>query len=207
MAERTLKESARKHFEYSKDEVDERFVDHWEFADDFILAFLNAPGRKGVEVELSVNPRRMRLAVASAYKDIARYKNFHQKDPWSDYLDSVKRAAYLVKWIMQVKPIIVSGPEGDTQSIDNIELDDLEIINELFAIHLFELHLSDEIDKNVALSESKLFELAYDLIYRHISVDGWISVFQLIKDCCHPKLVPGVPFIQKLKIGARSVAT
>lgn len=207
MAARASKESARKHFEYSAEEVDERFIDHWEFADDFIQAFLSAPGRESSDLELTVNPRRMKLAIASAYKDIARYKNFHQDDPWTEYLDSVKRAAYLVKWIMQVKPIIVSDPKGDSQSVENVELDELEIINELFAIHLFELHLSDEINMNVALSENKLFELAYDLIYRHISVDGWISVFQLIKDCCHPKLVRGVPFVQKLKIGPSRAAT
>jgi hypothetical protein len=147
-----------------------------------------------------VNPRRLRLAIASAYKDIARYKNFHQDDPWTERLDCVKRSSYLVKWIVQVKPVTVTGPDGDTQDIENVELDEIEIINELFAIHIYELHLSDEIDKNIALSDDKLFELAYDLIYRHVSVDGWIAVFQLIKDCCSPKIVKGVPFVKKMRL-------
>lgn len=187
-------------FEYSAEEINDRFVDHWEFADDFLAGFLAAPEREDSKLQIEVNPRRLRLAIASAYKDIARYKNFHQDDPWKERLDCVKRSAYLVKWIMQVKPIAVSGLDGDAQDIENAELDEVEIINELFAIHLLELHLSDEIEKNIALSDDKLFELAYDLIYRHISVDGWIAVFQLIKDCCSPKIVKGVPFVKKMRL-------
>ena len=200
MSESAPKVEEKRHFEYSSAEIDDRFVDHWEFADDFIVGFLSAPEREESKLQVDVNPRRLRLAIASAYKDIARYKNFHQDDPWTERLDCVKRAAYLVKWIMQVKPIAVTGIEDTGQDIENSELDEVEIINELFAIHLFELHLSDEIEKNIALSDDKLFELAYDLIYRHISVDGWIAIFQLIKDCCSPKIAKGVPFVKKMRL-------
>jgi hypothetical protein len=200
VSDSTLEEVKKRHFEYSAEEINDRFVDHWEFADDFITGFLAAPERENSKLQIDVNPRRLRLAIASAYKDIARYKNFHQDDPWTERLDCVKRSSYLVKWIVQVKPVTVTGLDGDAQDIENFELDEIEIINELFAIHLYELHLSDEIYKNIALSDDKLFELAYDLIYRHVSVDGWIAVFQLIKDCCSPKIVKGVPFVKKMRL-------
>lgn len=187
-------------FEHSAEEINDRFVDHWEFADDFIVGFLSAPERNDSKLHIIVNARRLRLAIASTYKDIARYKNFHQNNPWVERLDCVKRAAYLVKWIVQVKPITVTGRDKEFQDIENTELDEVEIINELFAIHLYELHLSDEIEKNIALSDDKLFELSYDLIYRQISVDGWIAIFQLIKDCCSPKIVEGVPFVKKMRL-------
>lgn len=185
-------------FEYSEKELIDRFIDHWEFSDDFIFGFLAASERENSALQITVNPRRLWLAIASAYKDIARYKNFHQSDPWEERLDCVKRCAYLVKWIIRIKPVAVTGLNKDLENVTNPELDHAEIINELFSIYLFEIHLSDEIDRNIAVSDEKLFELAYDLIYRNISVDGWIAIFQLIKDCCSPKIVPGVPFVKRM---------
>ena len=70
-----------------------------------------------------------------------------------------------------MKPLIVRSSDFDIQC-PNGDLDEIEIINELFAIHLYELHLSDEIDRNIALSDNKPFDLAYGLIYRNISEDG-----------------------------------
>jgi hypothetical protein len=40
MSDSTLEEVKKRHFEYSSEEINARFVDHWEFADDFITGFL-----------------------------------------------------------------------------------------------------------------------------------------------------------------------
>lgn len=93
---------------------------------------------------------------------------------------------------------MISSDDHSLENLRNRDIDELEIINELFVLYLFELHLSDEMKINLALSESKAFQLAYDLLYRQVNVDGWISIFQLIKDCCYPKFVKGVPFLDKI---------
>lgn len=185
-------------FEFSKSTITNRFVNHWELADDFIEGFLSDKKHTRPGTKIIVNKRRLYLAIESTYQDIARYKNYHQDDPWNDPLDCVKRCAYIVKWIIKFKPLAAEAEDRENPDIANIHLDELEIINELFAIYLFEFHLSNEVDIDVVLSEDKQFELAYDLIYRQISVDGWIAIFQLFKDCCFPKWIRGVPFISKL---------
>lgn len=188
----------RPHFEFSQGTIDERLADHWQFAEDFVEGIKNDEAHPRSNVHFVISRRRMKLAIESAYQDIARYKNYHQRDPWNEQLDCVKRCAYLIKWIVVFKPILVVGDDGADPDIDAESLDDLEILNEFFAIYLFELHLSDEIDKDVALSDGKTRELAYDLLYRQITVDGWIAVLQLIKDCCWPKLLKNIPFVGKL---------
>lgn len=195
------KAQAKRYFDYTPEEINDRFVDHWELAEHFVTGFLCASGRGGSNLAIDVNPRRLRLVIASAYKDVARYKNFHQRDPWVERLDCVKRCAYLAKWIVRVKPLIVIGDESDlANDVDQANLDEAELINEFFVLYLFENHLSTEIGKNISLSLDKAWDLAYDLIYREISVDGWISIFQLVKDCCAPKIVKGVPFITQIRL-------
>lgn len=190
--------SKQKLFAYSREEIDARVVDHWEFADDFIEGFLGDEKNPRKDANVIVSQRRLYLAIESAYQDIARYKNFHQTDPENDYLDCVKRCAYLVKWIIKFKPIVLIGEDGVDAATENESIDDLELLNELFSMYLFELHLSEEIDLNIAFSDEKLQELSYDLLYRQISVDGWIAAFQIFKDCCFPKFVKEVPFLYTL---------
>ncbi|PBB90306.1 hypothetical protein CK215_23315 [Mesorhizobium sp. WSM3864] len=193
------------HFRYTKEEMRDHFIGIWELAEDFVeLIVSNKP--VGDDVKIVVSPRRLYLAVESTYQDIARYKNYHQKDPFHEKLDCTKRCAFLMKWIPRLKPIqiIPESPsfagvddDGFAHLSDN-SYDDLELLNELFALYLFELNLSAEVKLGVGISEEKLRQLAYDLLYRDISRNGWIAILQLFKDCCYPKFVKGVPFLIKI---------
>jgi hypothetical protein len=189
-------------FEFSDTEIDQRIADHWEFAEDFTQSMLDTRPDLEDKIDFVVNRRRLKIATSSAYQDIARYKDYHQKDPWNDNLDCVKRSAFLLKWVLKIKPIQIIGDNGIDADISQFGIDDLETINEMFALYLFELHLSDEIGTDIALSEQKMAELSYDLLYREISVDGWIAIFQMVKDCCDPKISPRIrykaPYIDKL---------
>jgi hypothetical protein len=190
--------SSKTFFEFTIEEMQKRVVDHWEFADDFIDAYTTAYGIDQLESRIVVNRRRLAMATESAYQDIARYKIYHQRDPWNSKLDSVKRSAYLSKWICRFKPLVVISASGHDPDLNDEELDDVELVNEFFCIFLFETHLSQEIGYDVGLSDRKGAEFAYDLLYRVIGVDGWIAIFQLVKDCCHPKFSKSCSFIVKL---------
>jgi hypothetical protein len=185
-------------FEFPKEQIQQRIVDHWEFADDFREAFLDVQNVDPNENQIVVSQRRMAMATESAYQDIARYKNYHQKDPSNTKLDSVKRSAYLAKWMCRFKPLMVVSAIGSDPDIRDKNIDELELVNEFFCLYLFEVHLSQEVGFDIALSDRKGAELAYDLLYRGISVEGWIAIFQLIKDCCFPKFIKSTPFIEKL---------
>jgi hypothetical protein len=185
-------------FEFSKAEIQSRIVDHWEFADDFIEAYMGAHEIDPSEVRIIVSQRRLAMATDSAYQDIARYKNYHLKEPWSAKLDCIKRSAYLLKWISRFKPLMVVSALGEDPDINNLKADYLELANEFFCLYLFEMHLSQEIGIDVALSDQKGKELAYDLLYRGINVEGWIGLFQMVKDCAYPNLLSEVPFIERL---------
>ena len=181
---------SRRIFEYSEEDIKNRFVDHWCFAENFIDAYLSD---EDFIVEVKLNVRRLYLSISSAYQDIARYKNYHQNNPWDEKLDYTKRCAYFMKWIPRFKPIQIFYK--DEADINNWSIDELEFLNELFSIYLFELHLSDEIGRDVALSEKKIKDLTYDLLYRNISVDGWIAIFQLIKELSISDAIDYVPFL------------
>lgn len=193
------------HFRYTKEEIRDHFIGCWDLAEDFIEEIVRKKP-VGDAVKIVVSPRRLYLAVESAYQDIARYKNYHQSDPFREKLDCTKRCAFLLKWIPRLKPIqVIPGSpsftgvedQGFVQLSDN-SYDDLELLNELFALFLFEINLTAEIKLEVAISEEKLRQLAYDLLYRDISRNGWIAILQLFKDCCYPKFIKGVPFLTKL---------
>lgn len=189
--------TARRYFQFSQSVIDARVVDCWEMADDFIERVFSPASLGDDSIELAVSPRRLKIAVESAMQDIARYKNYHQSNPWKQKLDCTKRCAYLTKWLNRYKPIVIKGFDTDDDHVDPNVLDMLQITNEMFCLYVFEVHLSEEINKDVALSEGKLYELAYDLLYRDIGPDGWIAIYQLIKDCCVPKAIRA-PFLSRL---------
>lgn len=168
--------TAREPFEFSKEYIKERFLEHWELAEDFGEHFASALGAKPGSV--FVDTRKLKFSVESTYQDIARYKDYHQKSPEKDRLDCTKRCSFFIKWLGKFKPISVSSNEITDDSLDYVEL-----VNEAFSLYLFEQHLSEETGVEIVLSEVKARQFAYDLMYRQISVDGWIAILQLIKEC------------------------
>lgn len=182
-------------FEFPTDYIKDRFLEHWGLAEKFCPAFLEC--FKLDSEHAKIDPRRLKFAVESAYQDIARYKEYHQTDPENELLDCTKRCAYLLKWIIKFKPIQTSNVDFENESLDYAEL-----INEAFALYLFDIHLSNEIGEDVGLSETKIRQFAYDLLYRQISVDGWIAIFQILKECCVPdNFADKVPFMDLTPVG------
>lgn len=169
-------ETAHAAFQFSKEYIKERYLEHWGFAEQFGEAFAFELGADPNSV--FIDARKLKFAVESTYQDIARYKDYHHENPETDKLDCTKRCAYFIKWIVKFKPIGLVRGEISDDSLDYVEL-----VNEAFALYLFDLHLSDEMNLEVAISVEKARQFAYDLMYRNISVDGWIAIFTLIKDC------------------------
>ena len=165
-------------FEFSSEEIEQRFVDHWALADEY---------RGRLETEFSVKTdlqvRRLYLAIVSAYKDIERYKNFHMTDPFKQKSDAVKRASYLAKWLCRFKPLSVveENSAGNFDALD-ANVDKTTLINELFALHLAAVHLSVDIKRDFVIGSDKAYEIAYEMLFRHINEDSFILVFQLIVD-------------------------
>lgn len=205
-------------FEYAQEDIDGYFVTAWDLAESFIEGIYSDSERDLGNIEIYIDTRRLFLAIDSTYQDIARYKNYHQEDPWEERLDCTKRCGYFMKWIPKFKPIVVRLHKRDASEdpvsanaslepmeedvfndeMENQETDELQVLNEMFVIYLFELHLSDEIEDDIVLSEKKIKEWAYDLLYRNISRDGWINILQTIKECCTPEIIEKVPFLEKL---------
>jgi hypothetical protein len=179
-------------FEFQPEYIKARFLDHWILAEQFCPPFAGSFGLS--DDCFMISTRKLKLVIESAYQDIARYKQYHQDDPYNERLDCTKRCAFLLKWLVRFKPIQLADSDIETEQLDYAEL-----INEAFALYLFDIHLSDELGMDVCLSEQKTQQFAYDLLYRQISVDGWIAIFQLIKEACTPEnLASSAPFIENL---------
>lgn len=165
-------------FEFSAQDLEDRFVDHYKLA----LSYANAITEE-FGVQITISQRRLYLTIISAYEDIARYKNYHLDDPFHQKSDAVKRASYLTKWICRFKPLNVG--EGPLEGMSNIEIDKTLIVNELFALHLAAVHLSVDVRCDFIISEQKGYEIAYEMMFRHLSED---FVFARIPDSprlCH----------------------
>ena len=162
-------------FEFSAELLEDRFVDHFKLARDYAIGI---GAEFGVQIEVS--KRRLYLTTVSAYEDIARYKNYHLDDPISQKSDAIKRASYLTKWICRFKPLYVAGDTSD--DLPSVNIDKTLIVNELFALHLAAVHLSVDTGKNFIISEEKSYEIAYEMMFRHLSEDSYLLIFQMIRD-------------------------
>lgn len=162
-------------FEFPSEVIKQRFVDHLAVAEEFCSNF-----EEDFNVTLTINKRRLYLAIVSTYKDIERYKNFHLIDPHKDKSDSVKRSAYLIKWICRFKPISIVSSEDDLADLEKQELDYPSLVNEFLAIHIAQMHLSVGSKRDFLLSDERQYDLVYDLLYRYINEDALIYLFQTI---------------------------
>jgi len=149
----------------------QRFRQHMNWAEEFIAHY--------PEISLRVNPKALFLAVKSAYDDIYRYKAYHLNDPQRQLSDSVKRAAYLCKWMNKFRPIEYSG-EFDVD--DGAALDDIsaELLNGVFTLQTCRTHIADELSKDFSFEDIYFDEFQYDLLYRDIGSDGLLHIFQMI---------------------------
>ena len=165
-------------FEFAPEVIRARFIDHWVLADDFL---------EGLELEYGIKTgldvRRLYLVIVSCYKDIERFKNFHLNDPFSQKSDAIKRASYLSKWFCRFKPIYVVGSEANIlDQLGDIGIDKSTLVNEMFAIYVASIHLSSDIKRPFLIGAEKGHELAYEMLYRHLSEDSFMLFYQLLLD-------------------------
>ncbi|MEL6610156.1 MAG: hypothetical protein AAFO93_14710, partial [Pseudomonadota bacterium] len=98
-------------FDFPDGYVADRIAEHWHMSEKFIRSFENKYfGKRDEGPLVGINEGRFLLAVSSAYRDILRYKIYHQEDPETEKLDCVKRCAYLLKWFMRIRPLYVKVP-------------------------------------------------------------------------------------------------
>ncbi len=155
--------------------IQERFEDFFDVADQFCLDY-----NKGQEIQVEIDPSLLYLAVVAIYDDVARYKAYHLKNPVKQKSNPVKRAAYAVKWLMHFSPLTFpqmghisgqSGPEnGDT------------LANAMFALHFAMINLRVHTGVNFSLKRETQFELIYDLLYRGLTTDALILLFDILCD-------------------------
>ena len=172
-------------FEFDPEVYETRFKDHWALAEHFQEAF-----EKTFSVKIGIDHRRLYIAIISAYDDIARYKTFHLENPEEEKSDAIKRAAYLTKWICRFKPLQVNeGADFSSEIISDKNIDYTILVNELFAIHVATTHLSVHAGRDFVLTPDKEYELVYDLLFRNISEDALMIIYQTLADS-----VSGVSF-------------
>jgi hypothetical protein len=156
----------------------EHYADHYAFARRYV-ELVNAK----FGTRLFVNPSALFIAVKSTYDDIERYKLYHIENPTETKSNSVKRVAYLTKWIVKSRPIQYS-PDHDLKNVTPY------IANAGFALALARAHIAAEIKKEFFFTLAKETEMIYDLSYREMTGDGLLALYQGFYDL----LLNNLPF-------------
>lgn len=160
-------------FLFDEATIKERFEDFFEIADKFCEQY-----NKGQEVKVEIDPSLLYLAVVAIYDDVARYKAYHLTNPIKQKANPVKRAAYAVKWLMHFSPLIF--PQMGHASGDKKIEDADTLANAMFALHFAMMNLRVHTGTNFNLRTEMHFELIYDLLYRGLTTDSLIILFDVV---------------------------
>lgn len=159
---------------FSQETIISRFEQYYAYALIYVKSFI----AEDESPLLRVNPQSMYIATKSAYDDIFRYKVYHQADPRNGLSNSVKRAAYICKWLNKFRPIeYVRCPENE-----NYEYDDIAalLVNGAFALLLCRTFIGEELQRPFFYTNEYNYEFQYDLLYRNLGDDGLLHIFQMI---------------------------
>jgi hypothetical protein len=109
--------------------------------------------RAASHLETDFCPRTMQNVAVSFVHDLHRYRAYHQVD----IPDSVRRAAYLCKWLTKLRPISVRTEW--TKGVGDYYL----MANELFALHVAGgiLDIDFESESNPRMMNILLYSLRY----------------------------------------------
>ena len=170
---------------YTDGDIKERFEDFYDIARDFCDDF-----NLDQSVKAEVDPTAMYLAVVALYDDVARYKEYHLSDSENQKSNSIKRAVFSVKWIMRFSPIIFprKGHVAIEKSVDNDPFftsnfsDQDVLVNAVFALHFAFINIELDCGENFRVSSEYYYQILYDLLYRDMSGDALILIFQIISD-------------------------
>jgi len=171
---------------FSAEDLAGRFADLWELAESFKASY-----ERDLSVTASLNLAKLYLIIISTYDDITRYKFYHLSNPYEERSDAIKRAAYLTKWITRFKPLNIERGEQDPEKLADISQDGADLINEFFGLSVAIANLNLHSDRDFDLSPEKTYEIVYDLVYRTLSDDALMLLYQTIVD-----QVMGTQFIE-----------
>tara|TARA_B100000609_G_C17019706_1_gene333039 strand:- start:158 stop:691 length:534 start_codon:yes stop_codon:yes gene_type:complete len=160
---------------FPESEIRKRYEDFYKIAEQFCDKY-----NVDQSVIAEFDPSLLYLCVVSIYDDIARYKIYHLKRPEDQRSNSIKRAAYGVKWIMHFSPIVFPQMGHITGAAHPENTDALA--NAMFAMHFALVNLREYADTPFNLKRSALFEIMYDLLYRNMNSDSMLLYFQVIAD-------------------------
>ena len=124
-----------------------------------------------------VDNRLLVMAINSAYQDIDRYKEYHLSD--IGLANSVKRSAYLCKWLCKLKPIYEHSDRSRPEAGDN---DDCTVVlaNGVFALTTAQSFIASDLERVFYYTPKYLDEFQYDLLYRDLGQDALLHIFQNI---------------------------
>ena len=160
-------------FLFDESTIKERYKDFFEIADNFCSEY-----NKGQNVKVEIDPSLLYLAVVAIYDDIARYKVYHLKNPVRQKANPVKRAAFAVKWLMHFSPLIFPkmGHATGRSAPENADA----LANAMFALHFAMMNLRGHVGVIFYLQRNVQFELIYDLLYRGLTTDSLIMLFDIV---------------------------
>lgn len=126
--------------------------------------------------------------IARSYlDDVWRYEVYHMGTNRETRANSVKRAAYLTKWICRFRPMYMKRQMSSTEDfLDSYKRasDDSLIINEAFAIHLALQAIAEESQvDDIELTPKFYDRLIYNLHFRHLHEDSMLEIYDIVTDC------------------------
>jgi hypothetical protein len=158
---------------FTEKDIEQRYLDFFEIAENFCSAY------GGDEESVEIDPAMLYLAVVATYDDISRYKSYHLSEPATQRANAIKRAAYGVKWVVRFSPLIFPNMGHLTGKI-TARHDGLA--NAMFAVHFALVNLEEFTGHSINLPPEIQFALIYDLMYREISADALILLFETISE-------------------------
>ena len=133
------------------------------------------PSKTGVNADLLVSKNLLRVVLESYYIDTIKYCNFHPYEEREKSLNEFKRAAYICKWLIKIKPIFVKGVKTDSEGVSF----PLLMLNELVAFHYSLTLVGGSI---LNLKENFINRVLYSLHYRDFSVSHYCF---LLENLCY----------------------
>lgn len=160
-------------FLFDEATIRQRFEDFYDIADKFCEEY-----NRDQEVKVEVDPSLLYLAVVAIYDDVARYKAYHLPNPVKQKANPVKRAAYAVKWLMHFSPLMFPqmGHASGGRKVEDADT----LANAMFALHFAMMNLRVHTGTNFNLKTELHFELIYDLLYRGLTTDSLILLFDVV---------------------------
>ncbi|MBB4287258.1 hypothetical protein [Roseospira goensis] len=160
---------------FSEAEIQQRFEDLYNIACGFCADF-----NEGCDIRAEIDPSLLYLCVVSMYDDISRYKDYHLNNPEKQRSNPIKRAAYGAKWITRFSPIIF--PRMGHETGEGASKDSDVLVNAAFALHFALVNMEIEASVSLRLSTEYYYQIVYDLLYRSLSSDALIILFQALAD-------------------------